>query len=115
MSKLEQLKDILLEIWSFIWHPGVTLERQDHGFTYRYAVVLQLHCPDRPAIEYPHGGAKCWFLHDRRHRTDGPAIDFGEGHPQNRYYIKGRELTPEEYETRDRSKDAFSDKDAGAA
>jgi hypothetical protein len=108
MSKIDQLKALLFELWQTIWYPGITLERHDRGFVYRYVLTLHLHCADKPAIEYPKGGAKCWFLHNKRHRTDGPAIDFGN--PElDRYFIKGRELTQEEYEGRDRSKDAFAE------
>lgn len=94
--------------WDILWQETIELEREANGFTYRYVLPPPIaHCDTEPAVEYPDGGAKCWFQHGVRHRVNGPAIDFGEGHESNRYYIRGKELSKEEYERRDRSEDAF--------
>ncbi len=36
------------------------------------------HRIDGPAIEYANGG-KSWFLHGKRHRVDGPAVEWVSG------------------------------------
>ena len=45
------------------------------------------HREDGPAIEYANGD-KHWYLNDQRHRTDGPAIEWTNG---NKYwYLNGQ-------------------------
>jgi hypothetical protein len=36
------------------------------------------HREDGPAIEYVNG-SKFWYLNDKRHREDGPAVEFADG------------------------------------
>jgi hypothetical protein len=36
------------------------------------------HREDGPAIEYSDGG-KAWYINDKRHREDGPAIEYSDG------------------------------------
>jgi hypothetical protein len=36
------------------------------------------HREDGPAIEYPNG-TKQWYLHDQLHRVGGPAIEYDDG------------------------------------
>jgi len=38
----------------------------------------KLHREDGPAVEYKNG-YKSWYIHGKRHREDGPAIEFAEG------------------------------------
>ncbi len=42
-------------------------------------------------IEYTvkvyNNGAKCWFLNDKLHREDGPAVEYADGNKS--WYIKG--------------------------
>jgi hypothetical protein len=38
----------------------------------------KLHRTDGPAIEYATGD-KLWYLNDQLHRTDGPAIEYADG------------------------------------
>ena len=38
----------------------------------------KLHREDGPAVEYPNG-RKCWYLNDKRHREDGPAVEWPNG------------------------------------
>ena len=51
------------------------------------------HRPDGPAIEWADGG-KQWFLHGERHRTDGPAIEYADGTKQ--WWLNGKRLTEAE-------------------
>ena len=39
------------------------------------------HKTDGPAIEYANG-YKAWFIEGKRHRTDGPAIEYANGHKE---------------------------------
>jgi hypothetical protein len=45
-------------------------------------------------IEYPSGN-KVWYLHARRHRTDGPALEYPNGYKE--WYIKGKLLSFDEW------------------
>ena len=36
------------------------------------------HREDGPAIEYSNG-AKSWYLNDKLHREDGPAVEYADG------------------------------------
>ena len=49
----------------------------DYG-TKRWFLNDKLHCEDGPAIEYA-GGTKEWYLNGKRHRTDGPAFECYNG------------------------------------
>jgi hypothetical protein len=48
------------------------------------------HRVDGPAIEYA-DGTKCWYLNGKRHRTDGPAIEYADGCKS--WYLHGKQLT----------------------
>ena len=40
-------------------------------------------------------GTKCWYLNDKLHRTDGPAIEHSNG---NKYwYLNGINISEEQY------------------
>ena len=43
---------------------------------------------------YP-SGDKSWWLNDKRHREDGPAIEYAEGDKE--WHLNGREVTEEEH------------------
>jgi hypothetical protein len=45
------------------------------------------HREDGPAIEYANGN-KEWWLNDKRHREDGPAIEWADGHKS--WYLNGK-------------------------
>jgi hypothetical protein len=45
------------------------------------------HREDGPAIEYANG-TKEWWLNDKRHREDGPAIEWADGHKS--WYLNGK-------------------------
>ena len=52
------------------------------------------HREDGPAIEWSDGG-KCWYLNGKRHREDGPAAECSNG---TKYWcLKGEYLTEEEF------------------
>jgi len=52
------------------------------------------HRTDGPAIEY-YNGDKQWFLNGKHHRTDGPAIEYSNG--RKFWYLNGEELSQEDY------------------
>ena len=52
----------------------------------------KLHREDSPAIEYANGDKK-WYLDDTLHREDGPAIEYAIG--TKYWYLNGKELTEE--------------------
>ena len=52
------------------------------------------HRTDGPAIEYS-DGTKWWYLDGKRHRTDGPAVEYRDGAKE--WYLNGEELTEEEH------------------
>ena len=52
----------------------------------------KLHCEDGPAIEYP-DGSKYWYLNGKLHREDGPAIEYADG--TKVWYLNGKEIHPE--------------------
>ena len=52
------------------------------------------HREDGPAIEYA-SGSKHWFINGKRHREDGPAIEFVGGEEQ--WYLNGVKLTKEQH------------------
>jgi len=54
----------------------------------------KLHRTDGPAIEFIDGD-KRWYLNGEYHRTDGPAVEFSDG---NKYwYLNGIEFSEKEY------------------
>jgi len=70
---------------------GLTID--EYG-TKRWYLNDKYHRTDGPAIEYINGD-KHWFLNGKRHRTDGPAIEYYNG--TKYWYINGVELSEEEY------------------
>ena len=52
------------------------------------------HRDDGPAIEYA-GGSKYWYLNGKLHREDGPAVEFANG--SKYWYINGKRLTEEDH------------------
>ena len=57
----------------------------------------KLHREDGPAIERA-DGSKFWFLNGQRHREDGPAIEWADGIKQ--WFLNGQRLTEEEHKRR---------------
>jgi hypothetical protein len=54
----------------------------------------KLHREDGPAIEYADGD-KFWYLNDKLHREDGPAIEYTKGYKS--WYLNGKSMTEEEH------------------
>ena len=69
----------------------------DEDGTKHWYVNDKLHRIDGPAIEWS-DGVKWWYLNGLRHRIDGPAIEYSYG--DNHWYINGKQLTEDEYNKR---------------
>jgi hypothetical protein len=54
----------------------------------------KLHRTDGPAVEHD-SGSKLWYLHDKLHRTDGPAAEYADG--SKVWYLHGKRLTFEDW------------------
>ena len=52
-----------------------------------------------PAVEWADGG-KSWYVNDKLHRIGGPAIEWASG--RKSWYLKGEKLTEEEHFKRTR-------------
>ena len=70
---------------------GLTID--EYG-TKRWYLNDKYHRTDGPAIEYP-DGTKCWYLNSKQHRTDGPATEYSDG--TKFWYLNGVELSEKEY------------------
>jgi hypothetical protein len=51
----------------------------DEYGTKRWHLRGRRHREDGPAVEYVDGGDKWWCLHGKVHRVDGPAIEYANG------------------------------------
>ena len=51
------------------------------------------HREDGPAIEYS-SGTKSWWLNGKRHREDGPALEYPSGDKE--WWLNGKPVTEEE-------------------
>ena len=64
----------------------------------RWYLDDKLHRTDGPAVEYA-DGYKVWYLDGKRHRTDGPAIEYPNG--DKYWYLNGKQIdckSQEEFE-----------------
>ena len=59
----------------------------DDNRTKRWYINDKLHREDGPAIEFAKGD-KFWYSNGQRHREDGPAIEWANGHKE--WYINGK-------------------------
>ena len=57
----------------------------------RWYLNDRLHRVDGPAVEYA-DGTKRWFLNGKRHREDGPAIEYADGE-ESSWYLNGERAT----------------------
>ena len=57
----------------------------------------KLHREDGPAVEWPNG-YKSWYLNGQRHREDGPAVERADG--SKFWYLNDEELTEQEFNNR---------------
>ena len=51
-------------------------------------------------VEVHENGTRYWFINDKLHREDGPAIEYANG--GNYWYIEGEGLTEEEFNNRNK-------------
>ena len=61
----------------------------------------KLHREDGPAIEYA-DGSKYWYLNDKLHREDGPAIEYVSG--SKYWYLNGEQLSEAKFNARTKQK-----------
>ena len=61
----------------------------DRGGTKRWYLNGKRHREDGPAIEYP-DGTKVWYLNDELHREDGPAVEYPDG--TKSWYLNGKKV-----------------------
>ena len=54
----------------------------------------KLHRVDGPAVECS-SGDKYWYLNGKRHRVDGPAVEYSDG--SGYWYLNGIEYTENKY------------------
>ena len=59
----------------------------DDDGTKRWYLNDKLHRTDGPAVEHP-DGSKSWFLDDNLHRTDGPDVEHPDG--TKYWYLDGK-------------------------
>jgi hypothetical protein len=52
------------------------------------------HREDGPAIEYA-DGTKYWYLNDKLHREDGPAVEYADG--DKSWYLNDNRYTEQEF------------------
>jgi len=65
----------------------------DNGNRYWY-LNDKCHREDGPAIERANG-TKVWYLNDKLHREDGPAVEYADGGKS--WYLNGKCLTEDEF------------------
>ena len=78
-----------------------TVKVDKYGSKYWY-LDDKLHREDGPAIECV-DGTKYWFLNGQRHREDGPAIEYADG--DKCWFLNGKELTEDEFDARTKTKE----------
>jgi len=70
-----------------------TVEVDDDGDRYWY-LNDKLHREDGPAVEYA-SGSKFWYLNGKTHREDGPAVEYASGY--RAWYLQGKKYTKKEF------------------
>ncbi len=61
----------------------------------RWYINDKLHRLDGPAVEWS-DGSKEWYVDDKRHRLDGPAIEWNDG--EKWWYLNNIKYTKEEFD-----------------
>ena len=69
--------------------------KTDANGTKHWYLNDKLHREDGPAIEYA-DGTKYWWLNGKLHREDGPAVEYADGGKY--WWLNGKKLTQEEYQ-----------------
>jgi len=70
-----------------------TVKIHDNGTKYWY-LNNKLHRTDGPAVEFA-DGTKEWYLNGKRHRTDGPAVELANGIKE--WYLNDKHLTESQW------------------
>jgi hypothetical protein len=70
-----------------------TVEVYDDGDTFWY-LNGKRHRENGPAIEYP-DGSKFWYINGNYHREDGPAVEWSNG--DKSYYLNDERLSEIEF------------------
>ena len=60
----------------------------------KYFLNDKLHRTDGPAIEY-NDGYRAWYIYDKRHRLDGPAFECPDGYKE--YWIHDKYYSVKEF------------------
>ena len=69
----------------------------DEYKTVRWYLNDKFHREDGPAMEFA-DGSKAWYKNGERHREDGPAMEFADG--SKYWYLDGRVMSEEEHAKR---------------
>jgi len=72
----------------------IRIDRYGDKRYYKDKAMTMLHRTDGPAIEYTNGH-KVWYVDNKLHRTDGPAIIWTSGYKE--WYVDDEYLTEEEF------------------
>lgn len=73
---------------------GCSRVQHDDGSTFYFDKNSYYHCEDGPAfhaINY----CKCWYIHGKPHRLNGPAIEYNDGRKE--WFINGKQYNEEDY------------------
>ena len=76
------------------------IEVDVYGNRWYYNPANQLHRTDGAAIEWGNGN-KSWYQYGIRHRTDGAAIEWGNGNKE--WWVNGHRMTEDEFNQRVKS------------
>ena len=66
--------------------------KTDSSGTKEWYLNNKRHCEDGPAIEYADGD-KEWWLNGKYHREDGPAVEYADG--DKYWYLNDKPVDPE--------------------
>jgi len=65
------------------------IDEDGDKFYYKDKAMTILHREDGPAFEsVSANGCKLWYLNDKSHREDGPAVEYADG--SNAWFINGK-------------------------
>lgn len=78
-------------LWYSKWDDGLEIYSLFENKPY-------FHREDGPAIIFPIENVQEYYLNDKRHRIDGPAIESIYGVPYKRWFINDEEYTEEEFD-----------------
>jgi hypothetical protein len=79
---------------SVLFEVGPRRTKSSNGVIRWYNAVGHLHCDDGPAYISPPTGAKGWYRDGKRHRIDGPAMEWPDA---KEWWVDGRQFTEDEF------------------